>query len=147
RAIFTDADPDVGSGQFYIGSGDACDADLVKGAREKGRKGGSKGNLAAYSKAGGNADHILFGDITLGKAVRIFFEELVRIRRVLGIAVERNDTSICAADAKQGISERFASCDHIADLVRDWRISRGRLVLRRRELVGRGNGMTNTRFG
>src|SRR3569832_979649 len=117
------------SAKLHIRGRNARHADLVKCTSKKCGKSRSKRNFPSNGKSRRHADHILFGDETLGKAIGKFLEELLRIGGVLGIAVERHDPELHVTNSRQGVAEGFPRSALVTELVPQRRVRRGRLVL------------------
>ena len=115
----------------------------VKKRGERGRK----RHLAARAETGGHADHVLLGDETFGETVREFLEEFFRVGGILRVAVHRHDALVHLADARERVAVGFARGDRIAGFVSERRIAGGRGVVRRGQLVRRGNRHADAGFG
>jgi len=144
-AIFADAHPGMRARQFEVRPRDAGDANLVARARQKCREGRSERNFAPCRETGGNAHHVLFRDETLGKAVGELPGELFRKRRVFGVAVQRHDPRVNAADAHERVAVGLAGGYFQALRISGGRIGGGGGIPRRRQRAGRGDGLSGGR--
>ena len=77
----------------------------------------------------------------------MFLLKLIRVGRILGVAVEGDNALIDVPDAEQSIAKGFARSDHFADLIHDGWVLGGSLIFRRGQLRWSRNGMANAGFG
>src|SRR5258708_15419302 len=106
RPIGGESDTDMSPNQLYGQSADDRHFDLVEGALHEATESADKGDLAGGGEAGARGNHVLFGDTAFEIALGISLGKILRISRVLDVAVERNDARIGGAEcfARQPLS-------------------------------------------
>ena len=96
---------------FDTHAGDGRHTNMVKRAREKGRKRRGERNLAARSQPDRGSDHILLSNITLEISLRVGLEEGFGKGRILGVAVKGDDPGVHGSELGQGGSVGHAGRD------------------------------------
>src|SRR5262249_14253851 len=109
-SVLADRNADMSSGKFHIRVADRRHADEVESTRKKACEGASERDLAAGRQPHTHAGHVLLGNIAFKEFVRRRSEELVRMRRVLHVTIERNHSRIYFCERLKSITERLAGC-------------------------------------
>src|SRR5271157_2888077 len=115
RAEFAVSNPRRLSDKFYVrvGIGDVG-LDLLKraGRQETGR-GAHERNLAAVGEARPDADHVLFSDADIERAVRPALAEAAELRRADAVVNHDHDAIIAFGDLIERRGERVAAIEKL----------------------------------
>src|SRR5262249_20894335 len=105
-------------------------AHLVGRALEEARERRYERHEALRGEARGGADHVLLRDPALHEPIGKSLLELLRVRRVLHVAVQHADAWVALAHAYEGLAVRLPRGD-----LAQWRLARDRLRRGQRRLA------------
>ena len=114
-AVGGDGDADVGADEFECGAGDDGHFDLVEGAGEEFAEGGAEGDFAGGGTAGGDGDHVLFGDAAFEEVRRVVLVEVFGVGGIFDVGVEGDDVGVGVAKGGEGEAEGAAGGEFLFD--------------------------------
>src|SRR5947209_17225200 len=116
------------SAKFHVQLADGGHADEIVSAREETREGAGERNLSPRSQAHAHANHVLLCDVAFKKSLRSSAHELVTVRGVLHVRIQRDHAWVYLRERFKRIAKGLA-CGYIfsAHSVRRFRRCAGRL--------------------